>query len=344
MKSCEFHRPSRRRSRAGLISRRLDEYARRGGRLASHRVAPGCRGSRRRLQHAPLLPRGLRSQPEVHGRRSRGQRDKARTVGAARSPSIDTLFTGARRDDDARVTHEGTTRRGGRGRAATAAEAEGGAPRGPAAEISGVANGSADRMQEIDDGVGPHRAKRATYPLDPWHLGPGARPSGRRRGDRRRRGATAAVIFTENREGTKRYLRGPREGDRKAPTVPTSGRGVRDHEQPRRKEIRRSYDPAKTRCVSARHRRGAREATSRALRRSLSLTCPGTGRIEQRNGRIDRKIQPAPEGRCHYSYCRSALRTASGRCWSGRPTIKRAMGTSQGTRTTRARLGRASAT
>ncbi len=115
------------------------------------------------------------------------------------------------------------------------------------------------------------------------------------------------LIFTENREGTKRYLKnmleqaieGTDRADERIEIIDglTSG--------PRRREIQRRFnaDPAKDplRILIA----------TDAAREGLNLQAHCTdlfhfdlpwnpGRIEQRNGRIDRKLQPAGEVNCHY--------------------------------------------
>ena len=115
------------------------------------------------------------------------------------------------------------------------------------------------------------------------------------------------LIFTENREGTKRYLAdAPRAGDRgtdraeeriEVITGLTSG--------PRRKEIQRRFntDPAKDPLRILIATDAAREGLNFQAHCAdlFHFDLPwNPGRIEQRNGRIDRKLQPAPEVRCHY--------------------------------------------
>ena len=119
--------------------------------------------------------------------------------------------------------------------------------------------------------------------------------------------ARLVLIFTENREGTKRYLRTileravehtHRAGERIEVIDGLTGGA-------RRKEVQRRFntDPARDplRILIA----------TDAAREGLNLQAHCTdlfhfdlpwnpGRIEQRNGRIDRKLQPAAEVRCHY--------------------------------------------
>ena len=115
------------------------------------------------------------------------------------------------------------------------------------------------------------------------------------------------LIFTENREGTKRYLKNMLEQaieytDRADDRIEIID-GLTS--TPRRREIQRRFnaDPAKDplRILIA----------TDAAREGLNLQAHCTdlfhfdlpwnpGRIEQRNGRIDRKLQPASEVNCHY--------------------------------------------
>jgi superfamily II DNA or RNA helicase len=115
------------------------------------------------------------------------------------------------------------------------------------------------------------------------------------------------LIFTENRDGTKRYLRTMLEAaiqgtDRAGERIEvidglTSG--------PRRKEIQRRFntDPAKDPLRILIATDAAREGLNFQAHCSdlFHFDLPwNPARIEQRNGRIDRKLQPAPEVRCHY--------------------------------------------
>jgi superfamily II DNA or RNA helicase len=131
----------------------------------------------------------------------------------------------------------------------------------------------------------------------------GQRPSGPapKWNDRR------VLIFTENREGTKRYLKSILEQaiectDRAEERIEvidglTSGSN--------RKEIQRRFntEPAKDPLRILLATDAAREGLNfQAYCTDLfHFDLPwNPGRIEQRNGRIDRKLQPAPEVRCHY--------------------------------------------
>ena len=120
-------------------------------------------------------------------------------------------------------------------------------------------------------------------------------------------GHRRVLIFTESREGTKRYLRSILEqaiagtehaGERiEVITGLTSGAV--------RKEIQRRFntDPAKDPLRILIATDAAREGLNFQAHCSdlFHFDLPwNPGRIEQRNGRIDRKLQPADEVRCHY--------------------------------------------
>jgi superfamily II DNA or RNA helicase len=115
------------------------------------------------------------------------------------------------------------------------------------------------------------------------------------------------LIFTENREGTKRYLHKVLEAaiegtDRAEERIEvitglTSG--------PARREIQRRFntdpaeDPLRILVATDAAREGLNFQAHCADLFHFDLPW-NPGRIEQRNGRIDRKLQPAAEVRCHY--------------------------------------------
>jgi len=115
------------------------------------------------------------------------------------------------------------------------------------------------------------------------------------------------LIFTENREGTKRYLKTILEHAIES-TVDAERRievidGLTS--STRRKEIQRRFktDPAKDPLRVLLATDAAREGLNFQAHCAdlFHFDLPwNPGRIEQRNGRIDRKLQPAPEVRCHY--------------------------------------------
>ena len=127
---------------------------------------------------------------------------------------------------------------------------------------------------------------------------PGAPP---RWNDRR------VLIFTENRQGTKRFLRraleaaieGTDRADERIEVIDGLVGG------PRRKEIQQRFnkppeqDPLRILLATDAAREGLNfQAHCTDL---FHFDLPwNPGRIEQRNGRIDRKLQPAPEVRCRY--------------------------------------------
>lgn len=115
------------------------------------------------------------------------------------------------------------------------------------------------------------------------------------------------LIFTENREGTKRYLKnileqaieGTDRADERIEVID----GLTSSAN--RKEIQRRFntDPAKDPLRILLATDAAREGLNFQAHCAdlFHFDLPwNPGRIEQRNGRIDRKLQPEPEVRCHY--------------------------------------------
>jgi superfamily II DNA or RNA helicase len=115
------------------------------------------------------------------------------------------------------------------------------------------------------------------------------------------------LIFTENREGTKRYLKtileqaieGTDRADERIEVIDGLTSGAR------RKEVQRRFntDPAKDPLRILLATDAAREGLNFQAHCTdlFHFDLPwNPGRIEQRNGRIDRKLQPASEVRCHY--------------------------------------------
>ena len=115
------------------------------------------------------------------------------------------------------------------------------------------------------------------------------------------------LIFTENREGTKRYLKnileqaieGTDRADERIEVIDGLTKGAR------RKEVQRRFntDPAKDPLRILLATDAAREGLNFQAHCTdlFHFDLPwNPGRIEQRNGRIDRKLQRAPEIRCHY--------------------------------------------
>ena len=169
-----------------------------------------------------------------------------------------------------------------------------------------------DRMQRIAEAA-RGRPDARTLRLVDWlreHLCPGLPPFGApsaagapppRWNDRR------VLIFTENREGTKRWLRKMLEAaiagsDRAAERIATIDgltAGARRREVQRRFNAPPADDPLRILLATDAAREGLNfQAHCTDL---FHFDLPwNPGRIEQRNGRIDRRLQPAPEVRCHY--------------------------------------------
>lgn len=166
-----------------------------------------------------------------------------------------------------------------------------------------------DRMQEIAEAA-RNQPDAKVRRLIEWiqahmcpDLEPFASPGGEAPGWNERR----VLIFTESREGTKRYLRKVLEAaiaatDRAEERIEvitglTSG--------PARQEIQRRFnadpadDPLRILIATDAAREGLNFQAHCADLFHFDLPW-NPGRIEQRNGRIDRKLQPAPEVRCHY--------------------------------------------
>ena len=167
-----------------------------------------------------------------------------------------------------------------------------------------------DRMQEVAE-AHRHRPDAKVLRLLDWvreHCCPDLPAFGRRSTglppawtDRR------VLIFTENREGTKRYLEqileeaieGTHRAEERIAVITGLTAGAQ------RKEIQRRFntDPAKEPLRILLATDAAREGLNfQAYCADLfHFDLPwNPGRIEQRNGRIDRKLQPAEEVRCHY--------------------------------------------
>ncbi len=190
--------------------------------------------------------------------------------------------------------------------------AESAAPRDEAAPRSGA---SEQALLDRDGGdrrgqpASARRASAAPARLDPREPCARACRSSARRAD----GPPPAwnerrvLIFTENREDTKRYLAvDPRAGDRRDRPGRRADRGHHraDAAAPRARRSSGASTPTRRGPAAHpdRHRRRPRgPELPGPLRRPLPLRpAVEPGRIEQRNGRIDRKLQPAAEVRCHY--------------------------------------------
>jgi superfamily II DNA or RNA helicase len=167
-----------------------------------------------------------------------------------------------------------------------------------------------DRMERIAEAHRHEPDAKALRLLD-WiraHLCPDLPPFGQApQGPPPRWTDRRVIVFTESREGTKRYLRelletaieGTDRADERIEVIDGLTAG------PRRKEIQRRFntDPAKDPLRILLATDAAREGLNFQAHCTdlFHFDLPwNPGRIEQRNGRIDRKLQPAPEVRCHY--------------------------------------------
>ena len=115
------------------------------------------------------------------------------------------------------------------------------------------------------------------------------------------------LIFTENREGTKRYLKaileqaieGTDRADERIEVIDGLTAGARRKEIQRRFNTDPARDPLRILLATDAAREGLNFQAHCADLFHFDLPW-NPGRIEQRNGRIDRKLQPATEIRCHY--------------------------------------------
>lgn len=298
-----------------LLSRLLDEYRT----VREQRLE---KTTRRAQAAAGLLVVGLQQRLlssieafartlKVHRATVQRQWEKGRTNTSVAGADGD-LFTQAPDADDERATwadDELEAEERAEVEAATAT-AEAGSPHDAAAEaLWRREQALLDQMQEIGD--------RARYVPDAkmlrlleWireNLCPdlpafGQRTSGEPKWNNRR-----VLIFTENREGTKRYLKeileqaieGTARAEMRIEVIDGLTSGAN------RKEIQRRFntDPARDPLRILLATDAAREGLNFQAHCTdlFHYDLPwNPGRIEQRNGRIDRKLQPADEVRCHY--------------------------------------------
>ena len=143
------------------------------------------------------------------------------------------------------------------------------------------------------------------------HLCPGLPPWGERPrhgdGPPPRWSERRVLIFTENVVGTKRYLRemleqviaGTDHAEERIETIDGQTVGAKRKESQRRFNTDPARDPLRILIATDAAREGLNfQAHCTDL---FHFDLPwNPGRIEQRNGRIDRKLQPAPRVRCHY--------------------------------------------
>jgi Helicase conserved C-terminal domain/SNF2-related domain len=140
------------------------------------------------------------------------------------------------------------------------------------------------------------------------HLCPELPPFGRRpQGPPPAWGQRRVLIFTESREGTKRYLQAIFEqaiaatdrAEERIETLTGLTSGARRKEVQRRFNADPAAEPLRILIATDAAREGLNLQGHCADLFHFDLPW-NPGRIEQRNGRIDRKLQLAPEVRCHY--------------------------------------------
>lgn len=299
-----------------VLSRLLDEYR-------SAREKRFATTSRRAQAAAGLLVVGLQQRLlssieafarslAVHRATVERQWGKGRYAAPALAEP-ETLFTQAPDADDDRATltpEEAEADESAEVEAATvAAEAE--TPRDAEAErIWRQEQALLDRMRAVAE-QSRHRPDAKLRHLIDWirqHLCPdlpalGRSPNGSAPKwlDRR------VLIFTENREGTKRWLKqvleqaiaGTDRDDERIEVIDGLTSSVRRKEIQRRFNTHPAKDPLRILLATDAAREGLNFQAHCADLFHFDLPW-NPGRIEQRNGRIDRKLQPAPEVRCHY--------------------------------------------
>ena len=167
-----------------------------------------------------------------------------------------------------------------------------------------------DRMQKIAEDARHYPDAKLNALID-WirtNMCPGLPPYGMSaQGRASKWNDRRVIIFTENREGTKRYLKSlldlaiesSDQGEHRIEVID----GLTSSQN--RKEIQRRFntdparDPLRILIATDAAREGLNFQAHCADLFHFDLPW-NPGRIEQRNGRIDRKLQPADEVRCHY--------------------------------------------
>ena len=190
-----------------------------------------------------------------------------------------------------------------------------------AAEAEGPADANAalwareqqllDRMQAIAN-ESRHLPDAKTRRLIDWireHQCPELPPFGKRptAGTPPRWNTRRVLIFTENREGTKRHLRDVLDqaieytdrAEERIEVIDGLTSGARRKEIQRRFNTNPAKDPLRILIATDAAREGLNFQAHCADLFHFDLPW-NPGRIEQRNGRVDRKLQPAPVVNCHY--------------------------------------------
>jgi len=192
--------------------------------------------------------------------------------------------------------------------ATSAAETE--APKDAAAEVLWRKEQALlDRMQAIAEANRHLPDVKTRYLLD-WireHLCPELPPFGKPARSSAQWLNRRVLVFTENREGTKRYLKQILEqaiewtdrADERIEVIDGLTSSTRRREIQRRFNTDPAKDPLRILLATDAAREGLNFQAHCADLFHFDLPW-NPGRIEQRNGRIDRKLQPAPQVRCHY--------------------------------------------
>lgn len=167
-----------------------------------------------------------------------------------------------------------------------------------------------ERMQEIAERSRQHPDHKTLALID-WiraNQCPELPPFGKRAvGPPPKWNERRVLIFTESREGTKRYLRQILEqaiastdrAEERIEVITGQTGGAARQELQRRFNSDPAEDPLRILIATDAAREGLNFQAHCADLFHFDLPW-NPGRIEQRNGRIDRKLQPAPEVRCHY--------------------------------------------
>jgi superfamily II DNA or RNA helicase len=301
-----------------VLSRLLDEYrtAREARFASTSRRAQAAAGllvvglQQRLLSSIEAFARSLR----VHRATVERQWEKGQVAATTHVASdTETLFTQAADADDERAAltaEEADAEEAAEVEAATA-EAEAEAPRDAAAEAMWRREQALlDRMQKVADETRHLPDAKLRYLID-WireHLCQGLPPFGQAaRGAAPKWNERRVLIFTENREGTKRYLKnileqaiaGTDRADERIEVIDGLTSSTRRKEIQRRFNTDPSKDPLRILLATDAAREGLNFQAHCADLFHFDLPW-NPGRIEQRNGRIDRKLQPAEEVRCHY--------------------------------------------
>jgi hypothetical protein len=194
---------------------------------------------------------------------------------------------------------------------AVTATAEAASPRDPAAEVVWLREQAlVGRMQEIAE-ASRHVPDAKARRLIDWirqNLCPELPPFGKRLdGAPPKWNNRRVLVFTENREGTKYHLKTVLEqaiestdrADERIEVIDGLTSGARRKEIQRRFNTDPARDPLRILLATDAAREGLNFQAHCADLFHFDLPW-NPGRIEQRNGRIDRKLQPAAEVRCHY--------------------------------------------